>query len=68
MGDILEFLRYKSMDAHSALRECRGINGGYRGEQMIVCRVVVPKAPPNDRVRAEGPNEKPSAGARMKRA
>ena len=33
---------------------------------MAVCRDVVPKAPPNDRVRAEGPNEKPSAGARMK--
>ena len=34
---------------------------------MGMCRNVVPKAPPNDQVRAEGPNEKPSAGARMKR-
>ena len=35
---------------------------------MVVGQDVVPTAPPNDRVRAEGPNEKPSAGARMKRA
>ena len=28
---------------------------------MVVCQDVVPKASPNDRVRAEGPNEKPSA-------
>ncbi len=26
---------------------------------MVVCEDVVPKAPPNDRVRAEGPNESP---------
>ena len=35
---------------------------------MVVCWDVVPKATPNDRVRAEGPKEKPSAGDRMKRA
>ncbi len=29
---------------------------------------MVPKVLPNDRVRAKGPNEKASAGARMKRA
>ena len=28
---------------------------------MVMCQDVVPKAPPNDRVRAEGPNERPSA-------
>ena len=35
---------------------------------MVMCQDVVQKALPNDRVRAEGPNEKPSAGATMKRA
>ena len=33
---------------------------------MVVGQNVMPKASPNDRVGAEGPNEKPSAGARMK--
>ncbi len=37
-------------------------------DKMIVCRVVVLKAPTNERVRALGPNEKPSVGAGMKRA
>ena len=52
--------------------ECMGLCGaiyaGCRESIVVVCQDVVPKAPPNDRVRAEGPNEKPSAGARMKRA
>ena len=52
--------------------ECMGLCGAIYGDvgrvEMVVCQDVVPKAPPNDRVRAKGPNEKPSAGARMKRA
>ena len=35
---------------------------------MGMCRDVVLKALQNDQVRAEGPNEKPSAGARKKGA
>ena len=46
---------------------CGAIYGGCRESIDDVCRDVVAKATPNDRVRAEDPNEKPFAGARRKR-